>query len=828
MEAPAKNIYYYNEPRLAMTVAGRFIVRLLRYASYGGATVGAAVLWSSDVPSLHATGALIALFLMSRALCAHKAERSIARVSPRHPNVRLYITPETQTIIEQALDKAVLRGGDVRLYILQALIARPEIQATLVRLDVDVKAYAHKVAQYIHDGAAERVATSDSLAAISELVLAAFWRAVHNYGAAVEPHYLFGAFADIHDERLQRLFTLFDIQSGDLDTAFLFGKGRQKDFRGFIDPALKKRHRIMNRAWTARPTPTLDSYADDITDAMRMPGAWVLVGHEAEYERLITVLSQPGTPSVLLVGEPGSGKSALIHHLAFQIVRDRVPAPLFDKRIVSLSLSDVSAGADPAQIQLRLKNILEEIERAGNVILCIPDVHLLLKTGAGSLSGADVLTHAIRQGRCSVIGTSYPREYKHDIEADKEFAASFERVEVEELSEAAAVRYLVYASLVLEKKSGIIITFRALKEAVKIAHRYLRPKLLPGSAEDLLKEVIAGAALHHGRVLVADDVIVAAEQQVHVTLHPADNEERRKLLNLEQVIHERFVGQDEAVSAVSKALREYRAGVARTGGPIASFLFCGPTGVGKTELAKLVAEVQFGDRRSLIRFDMTEYQDKQSVVRLIGSADGELRGALTDSIAEKPYSLILLDELEKANPDVLGLFLQVLDDGRLTDGLGRTVDFQNAIIIATSNAHSVLIQDQIRAGMAPHSLEELLKSRLTEYFKPELINRFSRVVVFAPLSADDTVAVARLALAELSTSIEKTQAISVVFDESAIQEVARRGYDPVFGARPLRQTINDTIRSVLAERILKGEIVKGNTVRVSYDEQGFSFITSGR
>ena len=816
--------YYYREPRLHMTIAGRFTVRLVTYGAYGIALIGSFVAWGSTLSLLHAFGALTILFLISRVIAINKAERSLGRASLRHPNIAEYVLPETYQVVEHALDRVTLRGGDVKLYILKALIERPEIKQILVRLDVDVAGFAHKVDQYIQETAAVVRTKEQTMADIDRLMRGAFVKALSNYGSAVKPYYLFGAFGELTDDHTKRLFTLFNITGTDIETAFLFGKGRQSSMRGFLSAPLKKRHRVMNRAWTARPTPMLDQYSTDITDYVRDRGGWLLVGHKTEYERLLNVLCRPGNPNALLVGDPGSGKTALIYYLAFQITHDRVPPQLFDHRLVALSISDLAAGAQPAEIQGRLKQVVNEIVAAGNVILCIPDIHLLLKSGgAQQFSGADILIPAIKSGVFSVVGGTYPKEYKQYIQQDNEFAGSFEPIMVSELTEPEAVQYLVYASLILEAQSKVTITFKSVKEAVRIAHKYFRQKLLPSSAEDLLKESLAGAALRHEGVLKPDDIIATAEQKVNVKMHTASGEEVKQLLNLEATIHEKFVDQEEAVKGVANALREYRAGVTRKGGPIASFLFCGPTGVGKTELSKMVAQTQFGNKDLMVRFDMTEYQDKQSFYRLVGSPDGTMRGALTEAVMEKPYSLILLDEFEKAYPDILNLFLQVLDDGRLTDNFGRTVDFQNTIIIATSNAHSTLIKDELEKGTGIAAITDMLKKRLTEYFKPELVNRFSQVVVFKPLSEKDIVAVARLNLADLSKTLAESQAVTLKYDESAVAEIARRGYDPLFGARPLRQAINDNLRSTLADQLLRGQIARGDTVTVFYRDSVFMF-----
>ncbi|TSC96120.1 MAG: Uncharacterized protein Athens101426_474 [Parcubacteria group bacterium Athens1014_26] len=422
-----------------------------------------------------------------------------------------------------------------------------------------------------------------------------------------------------------------------------------------------------------------------------------------------------------------------------------------------------------------------------------------------------------------MIGTTYPREYKQTIEPQSDFAEAFEVIRVEEISSADATRILVYESIILERQFRIMITFGAVKQAVALASKYFRDKLLPSSARELLKEVISNARDRKVKVLTSDDVINIAQRRVDIPLKQAKADEAQKLLNLESIIHERLIDQEEAVSAVSRSLREYRSGLARKGGPIAAFLFVGPTGVGKTELSKIIANIQFGSKDAMIRFDMSEYQDKQSVFRFIGSPDGTMTGSLTDAVLAKPYSLVLLDEFEKAHPDILNLFLQVFDDGRLTDNFGRIADFQNTIIIATSNAHSDFIKTEIENGKAMAEISDNLKKKLTEYFRPELINRFSNIIVFKSLSPDDIISVTGILLKDLSEEVKQSQQVELVFSDEAIKEIARLGYDPVFGARPLRGVISEKIRSVLAEKILKNEIVKGSKISVEIENNNLVF-----
>lgn len=438
---------------------------------------------------------------------------------------------------------------------------------------------------------------------------------------------------------------------------------------------------------------------------------------------------------------------------------------------------------------------------------------------------ATLMLPAISSDAFQVIGSTYGKEFKTEIEPHTDFLNAFEPVRVEEISEDDAIRLLTYAGIILERQYKVIISFEAIKAAVSIAHKYFKQKLLPASAEDLLKEALADATQRGEKMLTDEIVIAVAERKVNIPIHKTTKEEAEKLLNLEDIIHKNLIDQEQAVTAVARALRQYRSGLARSSGPIATFLFVGPTGVGKTELAKILAKTQFGSDQLLLRFDMSEYQDKQSIFRFIGTPDGKMSGTLTESVIQKPYSLILLDEFEKAHPDVLNIFLQVFDDGRITDNVGRVVDFQNTIIIATSNANSDFIKDSIEAGRTIEDIKDEFKKKLTGYFRPELLNRFSDVIIFKNLSVDDTIAIARMQIQKLAKTLGEEQGIAMEIDDEVVQHLAKIGYDPVFGARPLRTVINDRIKSQLAEMILRNELRKGSHLKLILEGDEVRFIT---
>lgn len=816
---------YFDEPRIRMSLLGRFLVRLVSYSSYAALVAVAALTTVGDIPTLRGIGFLILLFLLDRMRHFGKAERMLARLPSGKINAASYLAPKSFAILEWAFDRALISEGNFGTYLLKKLANRPEIKSGLLRMDVKMDELGKQIDQALQTSDVQKFSKTEILKQLENLIFAAFNHAVRSGSEQIEPKDLFSALSVAGGEKTNRIFQITDIDQQDLENALIFSRYKSIFWKltkmpaslvGLLGRPYKIRHRVMNRAWTSRPTPFLDRFAQDITDLARVERVGFLVGHDQEYDRLVDVLSRPGRPNALLVGEAGSGKDTLVANLAFQIIKDRVPPPLFDKRLVKLEVGGLVAGANEGEIQERVKKMVDEIIGAGNIILYIPDVHNLLKTGgAHGVTAADVLLPAIKGSAFSVIGATYPREFKERIEPVSDFASAFEVIRVQEISESESIRFLVYSSLLLEKEYKIIISFAAIKEAVGLAKKYFRQKLLPMSAEDLLKETLADVREKRKKVLTADDIIAVAEKKVNVPIHRAGKAEAEKLLNLEEFIHQRLIDQEEAVKSVSRALREYRSGLSRKGGPIASFLFVGPTGVGKTELSKILAKIQFGSSEAMVRFDMSEYQEKSAVDRLLDNA--------TSSISEKPYSLILLDEFEKAHPDILNLFLQVFDDGRLTDSAGRTVDFTHTIIIATSNAHSEFIKSELENGKEMKAISEGFKKKLTDYFKPELLNRLSGIIVFRTLLPEHIEAITRIQLAELAATLRETQGVELQFEEATIKAIAKLGFDPVFGARPLRAVISEKLRSALAEKILKGEVARGGKIKVSYKNEVFRF-----
>lgn len=835
----------FSDSRLEFSSVYRFLWHLLQNTFYIALTVAVIIFIFLDISWIRWSGLFFALFLIDRAYTINKGLHSIAELNGKSLdgiNVADFFEPKSFRAIEKSFDRALIVGGNFYLILLKILIKDSGIRNSLKRLEISPEEFEQKLDEEISksaflSGEEKLYKQNDLFVRAANLAKVSFLEAYSNKDEYVKRGDVFLALSLIGDAETKKVFSLFQIDSDDLQKALIFSKFHRKQswvgklpgsLGGFAHKPHQIRHRYMNRAWTSRPTPVLDKFSNDMTDMARDGQIGFLIGHEKEYDQMLGVLARPARPNVLLIGDPGSGKETLVERLAFEIINDKAPELLFDKRVVSLQISDLVSGVDFQEISKRVREVANEIVSANNVILFIPDIHNLLKSQNGSggenyMSAADIILPILKSDTFQVIGATYPKEFKQNVEQNSDFMNAFEIVHVEEISEDEAVKVLTYESVILEREYNLVVSFKAIKQAVILAHKYFRQTLLPSSAENILREALAVATQNHDKILKEDHVITVCEKKVDVPIHKATKDEAQKLLDLENIIHKDLIGQEEAVNSVSSALREYRSGLARSSGPIAAFLFVGPTGVGKTELGKILAKTQFGSENAMIRFDMSEYQDKQSIFRFIGSPDGKISGSLTENVIQKPYSLVLLDEFEKAHPDVLNLFLQVFDDGRLTDNLGRVVDFKNTIIIATSNANSDYIKEQLEAGKEISQFKDDFKKKLASYFKPELLNRFSDIVVFKNLSEDDILKITRLQLKKLVGVLAESQGMEMEFSEDVEKYVAKIGYDPIFGARPLRAAISDRIKSVLAEKILKGEVKKGEKIKVEMEGEKVVF-----
>lgn len=565
----------------------------------------------------------------------------------------------------------------------------------------------------------------------------------------------------------------------------------------------------MNRAMTSVATPTLDAFSEDLTALAAHGQLPMLVGRDREIDAAFRVI-QGGRKSVLFVGPDGTGRTSLLAGIAERMAEERVPAALADKRLVSLSLAHLLSGAAPAQIQERVLAILVEMARSRNIVLAIADIELLTQNTLSADVSA-LFVDALSRGVTFAIATTTPEAYAQSVERSL-LARVFEKVDVPEPALQEAIQIVESKVAVIEYEHHVVFTYGAIEASVQLTDRYLPDQQLPQKAINVCRETAREVASRgeQGVRVTAEDIARVVSEKAAVPLTSVTQNEQDTLLHLEERMRERVVGQSEAVTAVASALRRARTQLAGDHRPMATFLFLGPTGVGKTELAKTVAASYFGSEEAMLRFDMSEYQDQASITRLIGS--GEQPGLLTQAVRQRPFAIVLLDEFEKAHPDILNVFLQVFDDGRLTDAQGRTVDFSNTIIVATSNAGSAYIQQSMTDHVPVDRMRtQLMESELRSVYRPELLNRFDGVIVFTPLTQDDVLHIAYLLLGAVEKRLEP-KGIRLRATDEAVAELAQRGFDPVFGARPLRRVIQEQVDDAIAKALLEGRLQRRDTV----------------
>jgi ATP-dependent Clp protease ATP-binding subunit ClpC len=574
----------------------------------------------------------------------------------------------------------------------------------------------------------------------------------------------------------------------------------------------------MNRSMTARQTPLLDRFSEDLTLLARNGYVAPLVGRECEMAELLRAI-ESGRRSVALVGETGVGKSALVEGLARRMVEEDVPPELFDRRLVSVNVAQLIAAGDPALAPQRLLSLLNEVAASGNIILVMHGIEALVGAGSnGQLDLAETLASELEKGYFLVIATLTPQAWTGLLER-RSLGSKLVRVDVPEPDPDEAIAIIMGRSGYIEYQNKVFFSYGSVDKAVSLAGRYLREVRLPESALNVLKEAAVLARRERGeRTLVSDaDVATVIHDKTNVPVEAVTSAESDKLLNLETKLHGRVIGQDEAVTAVAQAMRRARAEIREGKRPIANFLFLGPTGVGKTELSKALAAEYFGSEKSMVRLDMSEYQNRDAVARIIGAPGDDRGGLLTEAVRKNPFTIVLLDELEKAHPDILTLFLQVMDDGRLTDGVGRTIDFTNVVLIATSNAGTQYIQDEVKKGTAmDHIKTGLLEQELKGVFRPEFLNRFDAVIVFKPLDLDAVTQIAHLLLSSVAKRMEE-KGIAFRAENEAVEELAKAGFDPLFGARPLRRVIQERVENQLADLILRNAVHRKDTIVLKAD-----------
>ncbi len=550
-------------------------------------------------------------------------------------------------------------------------------------------------------------------------------------------------------------------------------------------------------------------------------------GARREILRTVQILSRRTKNNPVLVGEPGVGKTAVAEGLPWQVARGEAPAELARKRIVSLDIPAMLAGTKyRGDFEERVKAVLKDVKRAGDVILFIDELHTIIGAGSaeGAIDAANILKPALGRGEVQIIGATTPEEYRRHIEKDAALERRFQPVHVAEPDREQTLEMLRSLRRGLEEHHGVRISDRALTAAYELSVRYINDRFLPDKAIDLVDEAAAGVhvAARPGLLVTAADVAAVVSRWTDIPVTGLDKDETERLKNLEAELKKRIIGQDEAVSAVARAIRRSRVGLKDPARPVGSFLFLGPTGVGKTELCRALAATVYGDERAMIRLDMSEYMEKHTVSRLIGSPPGyvgyEDGGQLTEKVRRKPWSVVLFDEIEKAHEDVWSILLQIMDDGHLTDSTGRRVDFSNTVIVMTSNVGAKAITAaRPRLGFAAgersgeDDMREQVMAELKNTFRPEFLNRIDETIVFHRLTEEDMYAITQTLLDGVKKRFEKLGLRLIVPDETA-RFLADAGHDDAFGARPLRRTVQRSIEDAAAELLLEGRAHSGDSI----------------
>ena len=665
------------------------------------------------------------------------------------------------------------------------------------------------------------------------------------------------------------------------------------------EDAPANKEELLKGSRTKGSTPTLDSYSRDLTELARAGKLDPVIGRETEIKRLIQILSRRTKNNPCLIGEPGVGKTAVVEGLAQMIIEGNVPETIAEKRVLTLDLSGMVAGSKyRGEFEERIKKVIAEVMEDGEVLLFIDEIHTIIGAGGaeGAIDASNILKPSLARGELQLIGATTIEEYRKYIEKDSALERRFQPVTVEEPSEEEAIAILKGLRGRYEAHHHVTITDAALTAAVKLSARYINDRFMPDKAIDVIDEAASKVRLTafveppeikelekeiekledqkeaairdeayekagtikkkqekkkekidkirekwqkdkdtKKQVVDEEEIADVVSSWTKIPVRKLEEGESQRLKNLESILHERVIGQEEAVTAVAKAIRRGRVGLKDPKRPIGSFLFLGPTGVGKTELSKALAEAMFGTENALIRVDMSEYMEKHSVSKMIGSPPGYVGydegGQLSEKVRRNPYSVILFDEIEKAHPDVFNILLQVLDDGHITDAQGRKIDFKNTVIIMTSNAGAESIISPKRLGFGAVADEKadykVMKDRVMEevkhLFKPEFINRIDEIIVFHPLNKGHMKDIVTIMLKEIMKRTKEQMNITLSVDEAAKEFLINKGYDEKYGARPLRRTIQSSLEDRLAEEILDGAVKEGDEVLVSQGESELKF-----
>jgi ATP-dependent Clp protease ATP-binding subunit ClpC len=800
-----------------------------------------------------------------------------AAAAPRAEQVDVtrFFSDSTNELLQRAAGRA-MEWGNTDLtaeHLLHAALEDDMVRRVLESVDADPDAVSAQLEGEADKGA--RTDASPSLAPDAKRALLAAYEESQALGSSyIGPEHVLLALARDEESEAGRLLSRFGVSHTRLRGAVVRGVGQEGEARG-----------------QESSTPTVDEFSRDLTEMAREGKLDPVIGREDEIETTIEILSRRTKNNPVLIGDPGVGKTAIVEGIAQRIVNDEVPETLSGKRVLALDLSGIVAGTQyRGQFEERLKKVIDEIrESSEDQIVFIDELHTVVGAGAaeGSMDASNMLKPALARGELHCIGATTINEYRKNIEKDAALERRFQPVLVGEPSVDDAIEILRGLKDRYEAHHRVKISEEAIVAAAELSDRYITERFLPDKAIDLVDQAAARVRLRSktkpqdtkaleddvkrlkrekdqaiaaenfekaqdlkGRIqelqdrlgafkggrqpvaeVTAEDIAEVVSRATGIPVSQLTQEERERLLRLEQQLHERVIGQEEAVDAVAEAIRRARAGLSDPNRPIGSFLFLGPTGVGKTELARTLAEALFGEEAAMVRIDMSEFQERHTVSRLVGAPPGyvgyEEAGQLTENVRRRPYSVLLLDEIEKAHPDVFNILLQILDDGRLTDSQGRTVDFKQTVIIMTSNLGAERIQAHARRDESFDELKEDMEQILKRSLRPEFINRIDEVIVFRALTREQTADIAGLLLERTERRL-KAQDVAVEFADEAVALLAEEGFDPEFGARPLRRTIQRRVDNQLSRMLLDGSLEPGSKVLVGAEDGELTFETAER
>lgn len=703
------------------------------------------------------------------------------------------------------------------LHIFYIILSDSQVGALFTRLNVEPTALILKIKEHVEQKEKGSFDLVFSLEA-KEALIDAYIDAYKLYAKKVDPIHLIIPLMN-REKLLEEILYDFEIDANKIFNVikwFMIDKLMIENYETYRKAARFKPSTNMDRAYTSVATPFLNQIGYDLTIAAKWGKLQMCVGRDKEIESSFQAF-ESGKNGVLLIGPQGTGKRAIVYGIAQLMVSEDVPSIFKDKRLVEIDVAGLVSGANAAQAEQRLIGAINEIARAGNIIAYIENIENIMGISAGaeeSLDLSEVLSNALDRNMIYCFATVSKTNYIKYVE-NSPLDHAMANIEVEEPRDNKAIQIIESKITALEGRYGVYFSYNAIENVINLSDKLIHDRYLPEKAIDILNSIAVKVAKEKGTgaVVSKDDIAQVISEITKIPTAKLTKDEGKDLLRLEEKIHKRMIGQEEAVSMVANSLRRARANLREGKRPIANFLFAGPTGVGKTELAKSVSHVFFGSESYMIRLDMSEYQHPDSVVKMIGSPEG-VQGYLTERVRRSPYSLILLDELEKAHPDILNLFLQVMDDGRLTDGQGRTIDFTNSIIIATSNAGALFIQKEVQNGTDISSIKErLINEYLNQTMRPEFINRFDGVIVFKPLSLLDVENITWLLL-ENTAKLLEDKGIGLKVDNNAIKILANAGFDPKFGARPLRRVLQDRIDNQIASKILAEQLARRDIVYI--------------